>query len=385
MVNLVHNCGTHTHTHTHTYTLTHAHTHTHTRTHIHTYTHTHTHAHARTCTHTHALTHTHTRTHTHTHSHTHTLTHTHAHSYTHTLTHTHTHTHTYTHIHTHTPSAHTTVRQREEHAACGACDVLGRHASGLQGQQCFNKHLQVTATAKIQANGTSASAAWLAHFDCGPHERGSGSRASESAGWWWLQFVFGSHLDTQHSHTHTHTHTHIKTHTRAEAHTHTDIHTRTHTHIHTHTHAHTQARTNKHTRAHTLTRQASDFLCEWLAASKIQDGGAARFARSHFHISALPLALHAHNFICLRYRSLCTLTFSHMFTYLHTLNTTHIHTYTCQGRGFSDFLRVGSLPRMARAVLPHALHAADDSRDAVTQLKEMLKSANDGAEEALLK
>ena len=75
--------------------------------------------------------------------------------------------------------------------------------------------------------------------------------------------------------------------------------------------------------------------------------------------------------------------------YLHnTLNNTK--KYRCilsapQARGFTNFLRVGSLPRMARAVLPNALHIADDSKDAVAQVKEMLKTAADGVEEAMLR
>jgi hypothetical protein len=54
-----------------------------------------------------------------------------------------------------------------------------------------------------------------------------------------------------------------------------------------------------------------------------------------------------------------------------------------QARGFTSFLRVGSLRAMSKAVLPHALHAADDSKGGAASdaLKEMLKEAG-GEEEA---
>ncbi len=45
---------------------------------------------------------------------------------------------------------------------------------------------------------------------------------------------------------------------------------------------------------------------------------------------------------------------------------------------------MGSLPRMARAVLPRSLHAADDTRDAATQLRAMLAAEHDDRERLVL-
>lgn len=38
--------------------------------------------------------------------------------------------------------------------------------------------------------------------------------------------------------------------------------------------------------------------------------------------------------------------------------------------------RVGSLQRIAKPVLPHALHCADDNRDAISALNDMLQGAD---------
>lgn len=55
-----------------------------------------------------------------------------------------------------------------------------------------------------------------------------------------------------------------------------------------------------------------------------------------------------------------------------------------QEAGFDRFLRVGSLRRIAKPLLRNALHAANDSRDAATQLKQMLKEAAGPAEAQLI-
>ncbi len=44
--------------------------------------------------------------------------------------------------------------------------------------------------------------------------------------------------------------------------------------------------------------------------------------------------------------------------------------------GFSDMLRVGALPRIARPLLKYSLHSGDDSRDAASQLQAVLPHAS---------
>lgn len=54
----------------------------------------------------------------------------------------------------------------------------------------------------------------------------------------------------------------------------------------------------------------------------------------------------------------------------------------------ADFLRVGSLPRMDRGVLPHSLHAADSRAKkggAAAELKEMLAAATCPHEAAVIR
>ncbi len=58
--------------------------------------------------------------------------------------------------------------------------------------------------------------------------------------------------------------------------------------------------------------------------------------------------------------------------------------FSLQERGFDSFLRIGSLPRIARRVLPRSLHAADGSRDAAAQLKQMIACEEDPLEKRLL-
>ena len=55
-----------------------------------------------------------------------------------------------------------------------------------------------------------------------------------------------------------------------------------------------------------------------------------------------------------------------------------------QERGFSSFLRLGSLKRIDKAILSHSLHqAGDDGKsDSLAILKEMLQEAQSGAEAA---
>ena len=54
-------------------------------------------------------------------------------------------------------------------------------------------------------------------------------------------------------------------------------------------------------------------------------------------------------------------------------------------RACADFLRVGSLRRMDKAVLPFSLHCCDSSKaTAVDELKEMLKAAASSAEAAVV-
>lgn len=52
--------------------------------------------------------------------------------------------------------------------------------------------------------------------------------------------------------------------------------------------------------------------------------------------------------------------------------------------GFTDMLRVGSLPRIAKKLLGYSLHAADDKRDALGQLQSMLQEAQ-GIEAEMIK
>ncbi len=52
--------------------------------------------------------------------------------------------------------------------------------------------------------------------------------------------------------------------------------------------------------------------------------------------------------------------------------------------GFTDMLRVGSLQRIARKLLCCSLHAADDKRDALSQLQSMLQEAQ-GVEAEMIK
>ena len=56
-----------------------------------------------------------------------------------------------------------------------------------------------------------------------------------------------------------------------------------------------------------------------------------------------------------------------------------------QERGFTDFLRLGSLKRMARPMLAHSVHAAGDKQDAASQLQEMLAQATSPGEVAMIK
>ncbi|MEW5302806.1 MAG: hypothetical protein WDW36_005553 [Sanguina aurantia] len=54
--------------------------------------------------------------------------------------------------------------------------------------------------------------------------------------------------------------------------------------------------------------------------------------------------------------------------------------------GFDDFIRVGSLPRIAQRVLPRSLHSSDDSKSGLTLLREMLREAEGRPEdEAVLR
>lgn len=52
--------------------------------------------------------------------------------------------------------------------------------------------------------------------------------------------------------------------------------------------------------------------------------------------------------------------------------------------GFTNVLRVGALQRIARRLLAHSLHTADDSRDALSQLQSMLHDAA-GAEAEMIR
>ena len=54
---------------------------------------------------------------------------------------------------------------------------------------------------------------------------------------------------------------------------------------------------------------------------------------------------------------------------------------------FADFLRVGSLRRIDKRLLPHSLHARQNSgkSDAASELADMLKTCTDPQEAALLK
>lgn len=46
---------------------------------------------------------------------------------------------------------------------------------------------------------------------------------------------------------------------------------------------------------------------------------------------------------------------------------------------------MGSLPRIAKPLLRNSLHSADDNRDALTQLKDMLKDAATPAEAEMIR
>lgn len=54
---------------------------------------------------------------------------------------------------------------------------------------------------------------------------------------------------------------------------------------------------------------------------------------------------------------------------------------------FADFLRVGSLRRIDKRLLPHSLHARQNSgkSDAASELADMLKTCTDPQEAALLR
>lgn len=53
--------------------------------------------------------------------------------------------------------------------------------------------------------------------------------------------------------------------------------------------------------------------------------------------------------------------------------------------GYTDFLRLGSLQRMCRSLLPYSLHVGEDNRDATAQLKDMLKSSTSVADTLAIK
>ncbi|KAG2493974.1 hypothetical protein HYH03_007901 [Edaphochlamys debaryana] len=55
-----------------------------------------------------------------------------------------------------------------------------------------------------------------------------------------------------------------------------------------------------------------------------------------------------------------------------------------QDAGFSDFLRLGSVDRIARPVLAHSLRAGDSSRDAAAELRRALKDASSPQDAALI-
>lgn len=54
---------------------------------------------------------------------------------------------------------------------------------------------------------------------------------------------------------------------------------------------------------------------------------------------------------------------------------------------FADFIRVGSLRRIDKRLLPHSLHARQNSgkSDAASEIADMLKSCSDPKEAAVLK
>lgn len=57
--------------------------------------------------------------------------------------------------------------------------------------------------------------------------------------------------------------------------------------------------------------------------------------------------------------------------------------------GFTDFIRVGSLPKISKSVLKYSLHCGDTdgsmSTSGVEELKKMLKECNDQEEKVILK
>lgn len=53
--------------------------------------------------------------------------------------------------------------------------------------------------------------------------------------------------------------------------------------------------------------------------------------------------------------------------------------------GFTDMIRIGSLPRIAKRVLKYALHASEGSRNATDELKDMLAAAGSEEDAAIIR
>ena len=73
---------------------------------------------------------------------------------------------------------------------------------------------------------------------------------------------------------------------------------------------------------------------------------------------------------------------------------THLILHVLQDRGFTQFLRLGSLKRISKAILCHSLHQgggggsqrdADSNKDSLAVLKEMLVEASSEQEAATIR